>query len=154
VLNLASNNLGEIVLAAGWRSKDDDDRAPWIGPEGQEQDEKPGKPEGIIAIAKAIPDMGALLVLSLKDTNLATKEAGEAIGEMLQANTVLKELDVSSNAKGYSWEDPSGFATGISKGLSGNGALIKLDISNNNTGAEQTGGLKRICVASGIDLAM
>jgi hypothetical protein len=33
-------------------------------------------------------------------------------------------------------------------------ALIKLDISNNYIGAEQKGGLQRICVASGIDLAM
>ena len=60
MLNLASNNLGENVLAAGWRSKDYDDMAPWVGPEGQEQDKKPGKPEGIIAIANAIPDMGAI----------------------------------------------------------------------------------------------
>jgi hypothetical protein len=35
------------------------------------------------------------------------------------------------------------------------GALITLDISSNNCiGAEQKGGLQRICVASGIDLAM
>ena len=42
-LNLASNGLGEIVLAAGWRSKDNDGRDPWIGPDRQEQNEKPGK---------------------------------------------------------------------------------------------------------------
>ena len=56
VLNLASNNLGEIVLAAGWRSKYNDDRAPWVGPEGQEQDEKPEGQgsQGIIAIANTI----------------------------------------------------------------------------------------------------
>jgi hypothetical protein len=34
------------------------------------------------------------------------------------------------------------------------GALIKLDISNNGIGAEQEGGLQRICVASGIELDM
>jgi hypothetical protein len=34
------------------------------------------------------------------------------------------------------------------------GALIKLDISNNYIGAEQKGDLLRICVASGIKLAM
>jgi hypothetical protein len=70
VLNLASNNLGEIALAAGWRSKDDDDMRPWVGPEGQEQDEKPGKPEGIIAIVNAIPDMGALTHLDISSNNL------------------------------------------------------------------------------------
>jgi hypothetical protein len=72
VLNLASNNLGECVLAAGWRSKDDDDMAPWVGPEGQEQDEKPGKPEGIIAIANAIPEMGALTKLTFGDKQVVT----------------------------------------------------------------------------------
>jgi hypothetical protein len=35
-----------------------------------------------------------------------------------------------------------------------NGALIRLDISNNAIGAEQKERLERICVASGIDLAM
>jgi hypothetical protein len=33
------------------------------------------------------------------------------------------------------------------------GALTKLDISGNNIGAEQEGGLQRICVAGGIELA-
>jgi hypothetical protein len=65
VLNLASNNFGEFVLAAGWRSKYDNDSAPWVGPEGRKQHEKPGKPEGIIAIANAIPDMGAMTSLNL-----------------------------------------------------------------------------------------
>jgi hypothetical protein len=37
---------------------------------------------------------------------------------------------------------------------SDNRALITLDISSNRIGAEQKGGLQRICVASGIDLAM
>jgi hypothetical protein len=35
-----------------------------------------------------------------------------------------------------------------------NGALNKLDISNNYIGPAQKGGLQRICVASGIDLAI
>jgi hypothetical protein len=35
-----------------------------------------------------------------------------------------------------------------------NGALIKLDISSNYIGGEQEGDLQRICVASGIELAM
>jgi hypothetical protein len=70
VLNLASNSLGEIVLAAGWRSKDNDDGAPWVGPEGQEQDEKPGNPEGIIAIVNAIPDMRALTSLNISSNTI------------------------------------------------------------------------------------
>jgi hypothetical protein len=37
--------------------------------------------------------------------------------------------------------------------LSDNGPLTKLDISGNGIGAEQEGGLQRICVAGGIELA-
>jgi hypothetical protein len=74
-LNLASNNLGKIVLAAGWRSKDGDGYHPWVGPDGQEQHEKPGKPDGIIAIANAIPDMGALTCLNLASNSLGVKGA-------------------------------------------------------------------------------
>jgi hypothetical protein len=159
VLNLASNNLGEIVLAAGWRSKDNEDMAPWVGPEGQEQREKPGKPEGIITIANAIKDNGALTKLILKDNRLATAEAGKILSDMLAANTVLKELDVSSNCWDveFVWDQAGGngpdFAREISKGLSDNGALIKLDISSNAIGAAQEGDLQHIYVASGIELA-
>ena len=41
-----------------------------------------------------------------------------------------------------------GFESGLQPG-----ALIKLDISSNSTGAEQEGVLQRICVAGGIELA-
>jgi hypothetical protein len=82
VLNLASNNLGEIVLAAGWRSKDGDNFEPWVGPEGQEQDEKPGKREGIIAIANAIPDMGALTSLNLSSNRLTGDFGGQMSGSV------------------------------------------------------------------------
>jgi hypothetical protein len=74
VLNLASNNLGEIVLAAGWRSKYNINMAPWVGLEGQEQNEKPGKPEGIIAIANAIPDMGALIKLDISNNRIGAEQ--------------------------------------------------------------------------------
>jgi hypothetical protein len=100
--------------------------------------------------------------LCLKDNKLATAEAGEALGEALKGNMVLKELDVSDNALRHAYEgdtecfdgaDGPGFAKAISKGLSSNGALIKLDISRNFIGAEQSEDLQRICVASGIELA-
>jgi hypothetical protein len=103
--------------------------------------------------------MRALTKLILKNNKLATAEAGKILSDMLAANTVLKELDVSSNCWDLRMQgDQAGgdgpeFAQEISKGLSDNGALMKLDISNNNIGAEQKGGLQRSCVASGIELA-
>jgi hypothetical protein len=168
---------------------------------------------GIIALAGVIPGMGALTTLILKDNKLLVPEAGKVLSDMLVANTVLKELDVSSNnwddAGGYYKGDGPGFAKELAVGISGNGALsklifggnndcfgdsyapatlevgmteadlsnknlgvggatvvaawishkdngalAKLDISGNDIGAEQEGGLQRICEAGGIELEL
>jgi Ran GTPase-activating protein (RanGAP) involved in mRNA processing and transport len=69
----------------------------------------------------------------LKKNNLGTKEAGEAIGEMLKGNSVLKELDLSENSVyKHNGGDALGFAKAVSKGLLDNRALTSLDISGNN----------------------
>jgi hypothetical protein len=64
VLNIASNNLGELVLPGGWTRKFEgfDGMTQWVctHADGTKQIEHPGKPEGIIALANAIPDMRAL----------------------------------------------------------------------------------------------
>jgi hypothetical protein len=73
---------------------------------------------------------------------------GKALSDALVANTVLTELNLSSN-----YLKPE-FARELSIGISGNGALTTLDISSNHIGAEQEGGLQRICVAGGIELAI
>jgi hypothetical protein len=87
-------------------------------------------------------DKRALLKLSLANNFLATKSnatgAGQALAEMLKGNSVLKELDVSANApSGYQVDGPA-FAVAISQGLSDNGALTSLDISENDLWAEGT----------------
>jgi Ran GTPase-activating protein (RanGAP) involved in mRNA processing and transport len=111
-----------------------------------------------IMLVPEVFDNGALTKLILKDNRLATAEAGKILSDMLAANTVLKELDVSSNRWDlYTHGDQTGgdgpeFAKEISKGLSDNRALIKLGISSNAIGAEQEGDLQRICMASGIEL--
>jgi hypothetical protein len=106
---------------------------------------------GIIVLANAIPDMGALLVLSLKDNRLATAEAGQALGKALQGNTVLKELDVSSNSWDDTWStskvDGPGFASGISKGLSDNGAISSVNLLGNKIPAEQAQELVKVMQA-------
>jgi hypothetical protein len=52
---------------------------------------------GFIALADVIPDMRALSSLNLSKNALLTKEAGKVLGDMLKGNSILKELDVSSN---------------------------------------------------------
>jgi hypothetical protein len=128
-LNIASNTLGY----------DSDGRA---------------NMSGVTALADAMPDMGALLSLNLSKNALLTKEAGKVLGDLLKGNSILKELDVSSNyVIDASARDGPGFAQELSDGIKDNVALITLDISSNVIGAEQEGELQRICVASGIELA-
>jgi hypothetical protein len=100
-------------------------------------------------------DNRAMTRLNSSENQLLSKEGGRALANMLKANTILKELDVSGSGKGMSssQKDAPGFATEISEGLACNKALIKLDISRNCIGAAQEGELQRICLASGIELA-
>jgi hypothetical protein len=108
-----------------------------------------------VLITNDISDMGALSVLSLRDNRLCSREAGKVLSQMLKGNSVLTELDVSSNYKKYSGdnEDGPGFAQELATGIKDNRALMKLDISSNRIGAEQERDLQRICVAGGIELA-
>jgi hypothetical protein len=78
VLNLASNKLGELVLPEGWTKTGGGFSGPIVfkHADGREQKEDPGsKPEGIIAIANAIPDMGAMTSLNLASNRLRAEGA-------------------------------------------------------------------------------
>jgi hypothetical protein len=102
---------------------------------------KMDSPGDAAMLAAEVIDNGALYKLVLKDNKLATVEVGEALGEALTGNTVLKELDISGNywddtAHGRDKGDGPGFAKGISKGLAGNGALSSLNLARNSLGAE------------------
>jgi hypothetical protein len=199
VINLAENNLGALVLPEGWTEDyNSHDNAVYTYTDGRKQDQHPGKPEGLIAIANAIPDMGAissvnllendipieqaqelvkimqskeklttlcglsnkeetkldfssqnlgagdamliandisdmraLSVLSLKDNRLLTAESAKILSDMVATNTVLKELDLSSNdwkdGFGRLKGDSAGFAQELAVGISSNnGTLMKL----------------------------
>jgi hypothetical protein len=78
VLNLASNNLGELVLPQGWSEgwKADGSAQEYTHTDGSKQDQHPGKPECIIALANAIPNMGALSKLVLTMNHIPATEAG------------------------------------------------------------------------------
>ena len=95
-------------------------------------------------------DNGALTSLNLANNSLGMKDAGKALGAALAVNTVLKQLDLSKNY--FNSHHAPRFAKELAIGLRDNGALIKLDISNNHIRAEQERDLQRICVAGGIEL--
>jgi hypothetical protein len=65
---MANNNLGELVPPEGWSIKDKGcSYQMYVHIDGREQKEDPGsKPEGIVALANAIPDMGALSKLDVR----------------------------------------------------------------------------------------
>jgi hypothetical protein len=87
-----------------------------------------------VLIANDIRDMGALTSLNMSKNGLLSKEGGTVLGEMLKGNTLLKELDVSSSGESmpFSKKDGPGFAKELAVGISDNGALTSLDISDNN----------------------
>jgi hypothetical protein len=106
---------------------------------------------GVTAVANAISGMGALTHLDASGNNL---------GQLVSSDG----WEAHSNGTHYgqhggNWTTivPAGLQPlgiiAIANAIPDMGALIKLDVSNNHIGAEQEGGLQRICVASGIELA-
>ena len=86
MLNLASNRLGGVVLPEGWTKKgeqfDGERQLVFTHADGTKQIEHLGKPEGIVSLANAIPDMGALTLLDLSSNHLqveGAKSVAEAI---------------------------------------------------------------------------
>jgi hypothetical protein len=78
--------------------------------------------------------MGALSTLSLKSNRLLNKESGEVLAGALKANSVLTELDISSNYDEYNdtFPDGAGFAQALAVGLVDNGAMTSLNLASNN----------------------
>jgi hypothetical protein len=140
---LASNNLGELVLPelGCWTEKYEqfDGDGKWqdvyTHTDGSKQIENPGKPEGIIALANAIPDMRAILSLNLLKNSIGVEQA-RALVTILKERSTLKslcgnngdetELDMSGKIKGA--ED----AIMLAAEIIDNGALSFLDISSND----------------------
>jgi hypothetical protein len=72
---------------------------------------------------------------------MLTKDAGKALASALARNSVLTELDVSSQPSsrvmsGDSWDDGPGFAQELAVGISDNGVLTSLDIDDNDMPAD------------------
>jgi hypothetical protein len=156
VLNLADNGLGllhssgELVLPEGWTEDyDSEDEEVYRHTDGREQKDNPGKPTafGIIAIANAIPDMGAILSLDMSDNSLNFLGRGmDYLGPAVAASTITS-LNIAKNCL-----NENGGIEAVAS-LLDKGALAKLDISGNVIGAEQEGDLQRICAAGGIELS-
>jgi hypothetical protein len=127
---LAYNKFGELVLPEGWRSHYSNNGAPYVHTDGRTTYQRPGKPEGVIALADAIRDNWALTKLDMSQNALEGAAAGKAIGDMLTDNVTLKDLNLGMCSI------DSDAVQGISTGLAGNGALVSLDLSENHLEAD------------------
>jgi Ran GTPase-activating protein (RanGAP) involved in mRNA processing and transport len=88
-----------------------------------------------------------LTTLILKGNKLLTPEAGKVLSDMLAANTVLKELDISGNGweeGGWTKGDGPGFAKELAVGISGNGAISSINLLKNRIPVEQAQELVQI----------
>jgi hypothetical protein len=90
-LNLAANSLGKLVLPEGWSKEDTWGGMPTFKhADGREQKEDPGsKPEGLIALANAIPNMGALSSFTFGDKQAVTM------------TTLMADANFSGKLKSY-----------------------------------------------------
>jgi Ran GTPase-activating protein (RanGAP) involved in mRNA processing and transport len=136
------------VAAAFIKSPEEDKEIQWQHTDGRQQDSKPAKAAlGVIALANAIPDMGAISSINLLKNEIPVKQAQELV-RIMQAKDNLttlcglsreeKELDFSSQNLG------AGDAVLIANDISDMWALSNVDISKNSLCAS---GVKVLCEA-------
>jgi Ran GTPase-activating protein (RanGAP) involved in mRNA processing and transport len=139
-LNLAGNNIGQLVMSDGWQFYEDADEY-WKEVEGEELVEKQlpvgeqlaiGSPVGAIAIANAIKDMRAMTSLDVSNNRLYA-EGTKLLAEALRGNQLMAELNLSSN------EMTVGGMSGVvalADAIPDMGAMTSLNLSRNRLGAE------------------
>ena len=88
------------------------------------------------ALAIGIAYNETLTCLNIGDNGLLNRQSGKALARALNANSVLKELNLSNNYNRYNDEsaDGYGFADELAKVLHRHRTLTCLNISNNNLG--------------------
>jgi hypothetical protein len=137
-LDISSNHIGQLVRPDGWQLKKGGifSASKWVHLDGRTQKDEPLEPVDVIAIASAITNMGAMTKLNLSKNRIRGAEAGKALGDAIAGNTVLKELDISGDE--YNKCDVE-FVKAIAVGLHDNGALLSLDMSDNDLGCQEAG---------------
>jgi hypothetical protein len=141
-LNLASNSLGGLVLPAGW-TKD------WMyvqfegygykHTDGREQKDPPegSKAEGIIAIANAIPSMGAMTKFDISSNDIRA-EGGKALAAGLKGNPMITELNISSNRLGQNsaYDNDTSGVIALVDAIPDMRVMTSLNLASNGLGVE------------------
>ena len=125
-LDISSNSIGLIdIFPDGWRSKHNNGRAPFVHTDGRKQNAVPNgaKSSGVVAIANAIPDMGAMTSLNLASNRICLYGNMDGIKAIFSAVQVLAIIlvpfsslsDLSFNcwclllSPGYEGDDEPGY---------------------------------------------
>jgi hypothetical protein len=109
-LDISNNGIGEWVQPSGWKDTCGDDDweldTRYQHTDGTKQWNEPGKlPEGAIAIANAIKDMGALTSLNLSSNNLKA-EGGKIVAEAIKVtNNAMGVVLVQFSCPSDHWFD-------------------------------------------------
>jgi hypothetical protein len=149
-LDLSNNGIGEIVLPGGWKSKDNDNMPPWVGPDGQEQKQKPGTPEGIITLADPIRCCEGLAIVNVLGNNIG-KEQLSQLQEIMSSQPNLVSLcgiaddatEIDLSGLGLDADDASILASE----LPDKGRLSELNLRGNSIPSEQRAVIDGICSA-------
>ena len=152
-LDLSNNNIGKLTLPEGWSEKyGDAANYGYEHTDGRQQQEAPegSKAEGAIAIANAIPTMGAMTNLNSSSNSIPAEEMKKIIAiaesmpimrtlcEVRFKDKTITELDLSGKKLGADG------AVVVSHYIHDNRAMTSLDISANDLRAE---GAKHIAAA-------
>jgi hypothetical protein len=137
-LNLANNSLGDIVLLEGWTKQVNSERTAYEYKhiDGTVQGNTPGKPEGVIAIANVIPDMGALTSLNLSANSLGSGPA--------TWNKDQGKYYVASTSSFITKEEAFSGAAALAGAIREKGALSVANVMGNNIGKEMLSVLQDI----------
>jgi hypothetical protein len=141
-LDVSSNDLGRMSSREGWII---DGAGDYISPEGKDhRQNKPDgvefKPFGVIALAGAIPDMGALTSLHVGQNSIRQKEIREIIAIAMGMDSMKILCEVPFKDKTLTELDVSGKNLGtegalvVAEYLKGNEAMTSLNLANNNIG--------------------
>jgi hypothetical protein len=108
----------------------------------------PGGPRFAQELAVGLRDNRALSTLVMRQNNINGAEAGKAFADMLAQNTVLKELDLSSQKVGYYGVAlDAAFAKAFAVGIIGNGTVSSINLLKNSIPVEQAQELVKIMQA-------
>jgi hypothetical protein len=78
-LNISNNDIGKLVPPKGWSNPYSDGSGEWSHTDGRKQQGWPAgsKPQGVIALADGIKNMGALIKLDISSNYIGATQEGD-----------------------------------------------------------------------------